>query len=141
MKEPRQSVARVLLGGLAASSVLLGVWALVAPQGFYDTFPGAGRHWVSVNGPFNEHFVRDFGALNLALASLLLVAAVRFQPTLVRTAAVAALLYGLPHFAYHLAHLDVYETLSDQIGNVVSLGLAVLAPLAVLFLARPAETS
>ena len=35
---------------------------------FYDDFPGLGRSWVAADGPYNEHLVRDVGALNLALA-------------------------------------------------------------------------
>jgi len=44
----------------------------------------------------------------------------------------------VPHLAYHLQHLDVYET-SDQVANVVTLGLAVVGPLAVLALVSRAR--
>jgi membrane protease YdiL (CAAX protease family) len=50
----------------------------------------------------------------------------------VRTAALASLLFAVPHLAYHATHLDVYET-SDQVANVVLLSIAVLLP-AVLVL-------
>jgi 2-alkyl-3-oxoalkanoate reductase len=128
-------LVRLLLGILAASSVLVGVWAEFFPRGFYDDFPGGGRHWVSADGPYNEHLIRDFGALNLALALVLIVAAVNLGPLLVRTAAAAALVYGLPHFVYHLRHLDVYDT-GDQMANVLALALAVVGPALVLWLVR-----
>ena len=135
----RVTIARVVLGLLAVSGLVLGLWALLDPQGFYDAFPGGGRAWVSADGPYNEHLLRDFGGLNLGLAFVLGAAALRFTPRLARIAAVAALLFAVPHLAYHLNHLDVYET-SDQVGNVVSLGMAVAGPLLVIgLLARGRE--
>lgn len=128
-----RTVARVVLGLLAFSSIQIGLWAVVAPRSFYEDFPGGGRQWVAPDGPFNEHFIRDFGGLNLALGLVLVVAAVQLSPTFVRTAAGAALLFAVPHLTYHLFHLDVYETV-DQIGNVVTLSLAVLGPLVLLAL-------
>ncbi|MBA2625764.1 MAG: hypothetical protein H0U89_09190 [Acidimicrobiia bacterium] len=127
---------RVLLGGLAVASATIGAWAQALPRSFYDDFPGFGRVWVALDGPYNEHLVRDVGGLNLALALLLAAAAVTVGPVLVRVAAGSALLYGAPHLVYHLAHLDLYDT-ADQVGNAVALGLGVVAPLAVLLLARP----
>ena len=34
-------------------SGVVGLWAAVAPHSFYDDFPGGGRHWVAVDGPFS----------------------------------------------------------------------------------------
>ncbi|MEY2475404.1 MAG: hypothetical protein QOG87_719 [Actinomycetota bacterium] len=128
-----QTVSRVILALLAFSALLVGVWAEFAPRSFYEDFPGGGRHWVSVDGPYNEHLVRDFGALNLALAFLLIVALVHLTPVLVRTAAIASLLYSVPHFVYHARHLDVYSS-SDKLANMVALGLAVGGPVVLLLL-------
>jgi hypothetical protein len=128
---PAITIMRLILAVLGVVSTELGIWATVAPQSFYDDFPGGGRHWISVNGPYNEHFIRDFGGLNLALALLLLVAAWKFTPTLVRTAAGAAVLFGLPHFVYHARHLSVFSG-SDKVVNITLLGLSVIGPLIVL---------
>jgi hypothetical protein len=125
------TVMRAVLALLGVVSAELGIWSTVAPRSFYDDFPGAGRHWISLNGPYNEHFIRDFGGLNLALALLLLVAAWKFTPTLVRTAAGAALLFGVPHFVYHARHASVFSG-SDKFVNITLLGLSVLGPLVVL---------
>jgi nucleoside-diphosphate-sugar epimerase len=126
--------ARLLLGALAAVSLIVGAWAQFAPRSFYDSFPGFGRVWVAADGPYNEHLVRDVGGLNLALALLLTVAAVRLSPVLVRTAAAGALVYGAPHLLYHLNHLGLYGT-GDRIANEVALALGVAAPVALLVLA------
>ncbi len=60
----------VLLAVIAIGYAGVGAWAALAPRSFYDDFPGGGRHWVAVDGPFNEHLVRDVGTLNLALAAV-----------------------------------------------------------------------
>lgn len=124
---------RVILGVLGLIALQLGVWATIAPRGFYDDFPGAGRTWVSVDGPYNEHFVRDFGGLNLALFVLTAVALWKLTPLLVRTAAVAWLVFSIPHLVYHARHLEPYGT-SDAIANMVALSLAVALPAALLLL-------
>lgn len=121
-------------GGLALLGLVglqVGVWATLAPRSFYDDFPGGGRTWVSADGPYNEHLVRDFGALNLALTAVVAVALVTRAPAAVRAAALAWLVYSLPHFVYHARHLEVYDT-SDKILNLVALGAAVLLSAAVL---------
>ncbi|MDQ1375195.1 MAG: hypothetical protein QOJ09_2533 [Actinomycetota bacterium] len=128
-----KTVSRVILALLAGTAVLLGLWAEFAPRSFFDDFPGGGRHWVSADGPYNEHLVRDFGALNLALAFVLVVAFVHMTPVLVRTAAIASLLFSVPHFVYHARHLGVYAS-SDKIANMVSLGLAIGGPVILLLL-------
>jgi len=56
---------------VAATPLVGGPWALMFPRAFYDHFPLPGKDWVSTLGPFNEDLVRDYGALNLALAVLL----------------------------------------------------------------------
>jgi hypothetical protein len=119
----REQFQRILLGILAAGAALVGFWAGFAPRSFYRDFPGTGHAWVSADGPFNEHLVRDVGWLNLALAVVALVAAVSLARAAVVAAASAAIVAGVPHLAYHVAHLDRFGT-ADQIGNVVSLSIA-----------------
>ena len=122
---------RAVLVYLSAAGLLVGCWAAFFPRSFYDDFPGFGRIWVAVDGPMNEHLVRDVGQASLALAAVSIVAAVTMQSLVVRTAALAWLINAVPHFVYHVRHLDNYGT-ADQVGNVVSLGLLVVLPLAVL---------
>ena len=133
----RNSAIRILLGILALSSLQLGVWATFWPHQFFRTFPGGGRTWVALNGPYNEHLVRDFGGLNLALGLFLVVAVVTMSVTIVRTASVGYLIFGVPHLVYHLRHLDVF-TSTDKAINAVILSLAVLSALGALLLSLPA---
>jgi len=137
----RDRVVRVVLVVWAAVSVQLGIWATFAPRSFYDDYPGFGREWVRVNGPYNEHFVRDFGALNLALAVVTIAALVTLSRPMVIAVAVAWLAWSVPHLVYHLRHLDVFST-GDKVVNVFLLGsLPVLAVVVlVLTIRRPART-
>jgi hypothetical protein len=103
---------------LAIPSIVIAAWSLISPRGFYDSFPGAGRHWVSALPPYNEHLLRDFGAANVTIALVLLGAALFMERRLVQVAVVAFFLGSLPHFIYHLTTTDHYST-SD---NIWSLG-------------------
>ena len=123
-----QGLIRTGLVLLAIPSVLIAVWSLASPRGFYRDFPGLGRHWVSALPPFNEHLLRDFGAANLTIALVLLGAAFFCERRLVQVAVVAFFVGALPHLIYHLTTSDHYST-SDNIwslgGFVVELLVAV----------------
>lgn len=127
-----RSVVRVALGLLALVGTQVGFWAAFAPRSFYDDFPGSGRAWVSVDGPYNEHLVRDVGALNLALAVVAIVAFVTLSRAAVLAAGGAWLAYGLPHLIYHLRHLDPLDG-GDQVAVPVSLALSVVVAALVLW--------
>ncbi len=120
---------RIGLWFLAAVQASVGGWALLAPQGFYDGFPAPGHHWVAMFPPFNEHLLRDFGSLNLALAVALAFAATDLP--LARAVLVSYLVFAVPHLVFHLGHLD-HMPVVDRVGNVVSLAFAAVLPIALL---------
>jgi hypothetical protein len=122
---------RIALGYLALVSVEIGVWAQFAPRSFYDHFPGLGRAWVAVNGPYNEHLVRDVGGLNLALAAVLIVAIITLSRPTIIAASVASLLYGIPHLVYHIANTDGLAT-SDIVISLGGLALFAVVPVALI---------
>jgi hypothetical protein len=119
-KATRGALALLSLVGLQ-----VGGWAALAPRSFYDDFPGGGRAWVAADGPYNEHLVRDFGDLNLALTVVTVIALWTMTPVVVRAAAMAWLVYSVPHLVYHARHIDVYDS-SDQLLNLSALGGAVV---------------
>ena len=124
---------RTGLALLAATQSVIGVWALFAPHAFYAAFPGAGHAWVALLPPFNEHLVRDVGALSLATAVLLTVAAVTADRLVSGTALAAYAAYALPHTLFHGLHLEEF-TLVDaaaQMGGFL-LQLVLLTGLAWL---------
>jgi nucleoside-diphosphate-sugar epimerase len=124
---------RVLLWLLALGQIGVGIQALFFPRSFYDDFP-LGRGWVAMDGPYNEHLIRDVGSLNLALVVLVLAALWVGTRTLARVAMVAWLVNAVPHFLYHLGHLSHDMSGGDKVGIVATLGFAVVAPIVVLVL-------
>jgi hypothetical protein len=91
-----------------------------------------------VDGPFNEHLVRDVGTLNLALAAVAIAALVRPGRYLVQVIAGATLVYAAPHFLYHLFHLDLFDA-SDKVLQTSSLAITVIAPALLLIHARATD--
>ena len=119
------SLQRSMLLILAATGAYTGPWASIRPRSFYDSFPGFGRVWVGVDGPYNEHLIRDVGATYTALMVLSLIAAVSLHPIAVALAGWTWLTFGTLHLAYHVPHLDEFNT-TDQVLNVVALGGSLL---------------
>lgn len=125
-----RAATRLVLGILAAVQATDGLYALFAPQSFYDDFP-AGRGWVEALPAYSEHLVRDVGALFLATAVILAAAAIWLERRLVLVALVSFLVFSVPHTIYHLFNLEGIST-GDAITEAVLLVLTVLAPLALL---------
>ena len=123
---------------LALAAAVPGLWALFAPESFFNDFPGAGTGWVQLLPPYNEHLIRDVGAFYLGYAVLLFAAAVIMDGRLTRVALCVWLVAAVPHFIFHLTHLDDFET-SDAIGLSVALGVVVVVPLFLLPLVRKAR--
>jgi 2-alkyl-3-oxoalkanoate reductase len=110
---------------LALTGFLVGFWAQFAPRSFYDAFPGGGFAWVSLDGPFNEHLVRDVGGLNLALA-LFAVISLGKPRVWASVFGLVSLVYQLPHVIYHVWHINSIPTTLEQILQTLTLTLAVL---------------
>ncbi|MFF8669511.1 hypothetical protein [Streptomyces sp. NPDC015242] len=117
---------RAALVLLALGQGLPGLWALCAPRSFYGEFPFPGLGWVTRFPPYNEHLVRDLGALSLGLTAVLVAAAVVPERNLARAAALGCLGFTVPHLIYHVAHLDRF-TAAHVAGQLVSQ----VAPIAV----------
>ena len=123
---------RLMLWLLAVSAFGVGVQAEFFPRSFYDDFP-SGRGWVAMDGRYNEHLIRDVGALNLALLVLTIGAIVVGSRAISRITAVSWLVYSVPHLVYHLRHLTMAMPGADKVGIAVSLSIPVLAAIVMLF--------
>ncbi len=128
---PERALQRVGLLLLGVHGIVVGAWAAFAPRSFFDDFPGLGQQWVAPDGVFNEHLVRDVGELTLALALVALVAVVWTTPVLVRVAAAASLVDGVPHLVYHLRHLDPLAP-DARVASISALALGPLVAVALL---------
>jgi len=140
MSAARALWLRIGLAYLAANAALVGFWATFAPRSFYDDFPALGRHWVSPDGPYNQHLVRDVGELNLAMLVVVALAAFTLSRPLVRAALAATVVNGTLHLAYHVGHRDMFPT-GDQVGILVSLVLAPLVAVVLLVAARDSSAA
>lgn len=136
----RNRTKQVTSAILAVTAGYVGAWAELAPRSFYDSFPGFGHHWVSAAGPYNEHLVRDVGGLYLALLLVSLWAVVRSRGEIFALAGCAWLVFSVPHFAFHLVHLDGFDA-ADKTGNVVSLGGTIVLAALLLLPGRTGERS
>jgi len=124
MRSPRS--ARVALGYLFVSALVIGLTAAVVPRTFYDDFPFV-AHWVELLPPYNEHLVTDVGGLYLGFAVLFAWAAWTLDRTLVRAVCVAWLLSAGIHLLYHAGHLAGFGT-TDAIAELVTLALLLVPP-------------
>ncbi len=126
---------KLLLAWFAFFGLTAGAWQQFAPRSFYDDFPGWGRHWVSPDGPYNEHLLRDVGQGNLAFGVVALVALVSGSVWLARATGLAAVIANVPHQIYHQHHLETLPTMSDQILQSATLGAVTVAATALALLA------
>jgi len=134
---------RGVLAFLAIGPLIAGIWAVIDPLGWYKNFPGLGRHWILVEGPFDRHLVIDSGAGFLAVGVLALVAMVWAKREVIQVALVAYLFNVVPHFVYHLIHRAGGLSTTDRLLSVGNLGVE--AALAVITLivtsSRPFSSS
>lgn len=90
---------RAGVGFLAATQVIVGVWALLFPTRFF-ALPVVG-----MDTSYNGHLMRDYGAMSLASAVVLTAAAVHGEKWLIRVALIMYLTWAVPHFLVHLTML------------------------------------
>jgi len=130
---------RRLHAAAAALSALLacfvGVWAYFFPQSFYDSFPGVLGSWVSVDGPFNEHLIRDVGAMYLALGGASIGSLIWRSELAFRILGIAWTIFGVLHFAYHALHLS-HMPMLDAVGEMIALGVSLLLGIVLLIPTR-----
>ena len=120
---------------LGVPQFLIGAWALISPHGWFDTFPGAGHHWLPAYGPYNAHLATDVGATFVAIGLILGLAALWLERRVVQLALVGYLAYAIPHVIYHLAN-DHDLGGGDQVANGITLVLSVVLALVLLSLTR-----
>lgn len=125
---------RLLLIYLIFANGIPGLWALLFPGNFYNSFPhlGFGLHWIDNMGPFNDHFIRDVGAFFCALASLSIYTLSRFEEGTIRLTAYGNIVFSLPHLIYHIVMINMFVTMTDKILGIGSLIMAVVIPVLIL---------
>ncbi|WEK61338.1 MAG: hypothetical protein P0Y60_00850 [Candidatus Microbacterium colombiense] len=129
---------RLHIIALAVSTGLglfVGGWAYFAAASFYASFPGVLGSWVSVDGPFNEHLIRDVGAMYLALAAASIGGLIWRSTAVFRILGIAWTVFGLLHFLYHATHLH-HMPVSDAVGEMIALGVSLALGVVLLIPGR-----
>jgi hypothetical protein len=126
----RTDIARWSLIAIAVLMAPAGLQAAFAPRNFFEEFP-LGRGWIAAgDAVYDEHLVRDVGALLLALIVATVWCALRREA--MAAVAVAWLVQGVLHLGYHVGHLDGLGA-TDKTGLVVSLVLVPVLALVALW--------
>jgi hypothetical protein len=104
-RTPGDTIARVLVGICAAFLLASGLFALLAPEAFFQL--------AAVYPPYNRHFIHDIGAFMLGLGAGLALALVLSDALLVALGATA---FGaVAHFASHLADRELGGLPTDPV--------------------------
>lgn len=125
------NVLRAGIGFLAVIQVGVGFWALFLPASFFSL------EVVGMGMAYNEHLMRDYGAMTLASAVVLGAATVltgRTGRTLSIVALTMYLTWAVPHFVIHLMMLHHLAPMTGAL-LLTALGLAVTLSAALLVLA------
>lgn len=87
---------------LAAPQLVIGLWAMLAPENWFTSFPGPGPALIAGEPPFNTHLVSDVGAAFFATAVGLLLAAYWGTSRVVKLSLAVLVGFTAPHVAYHV---------------------------------------
>lgn len=129
---------RVGLALLAVPQLITGLWAVLAPENWFDKFPGADPRLVAGEPPYNAHLASDAGAGFLATGLILAIAIAWPQRNLILTALAGFLAFSLPHFLYHAFNPAPGLSASEDVTNAVTLafGLVIAVVLVVVTVGR-----
>lgn len=116
---------------LAVPQLVIGVWAVLAPRNWFETFPGIDPRLVAAEPPYNAHLATDAGAGFLATGLALAVAALWGQRAAIQIALLAYGAFAVPHLLYHGASPAPGLTGGEDLFNVAV--LATGPALAALF--------
>ncbi|MBA2280373.1 MAG: hypothetical protein H0W25_03930 [Acidimicrobiia bacterium] len=98
-------VARWVRLGVAVAmgvpQLVIGLWALVAPERWFLSFPGFDPRLVAAEPPYNEHLARDVGAGFFATGVVLIVAAAWANRAAIQIALLGFAAFTVPHVTYH----------------------------------------
>jgi len=131
---------RVALVVLGLPNAAAGLWAALAPESWYDSFPGWAPRLVAAEPPYNAHLATDAGAGLLASGVVLLVAAWLADRRSAQLALVAFAAFAIPHAGYHVLNPAPGLTSAQDLQNAVLLvSTAVVA--AVLFVAASRDSA
>lgn len=114
---------------LAAPNLLNGLFAVVAPRSWFDTFS------VGDLGGYNDHLVRDVGEAFIATSVVLLLAALWLERRVIYLAITGWLVFNVPHLINHVIERDALS-MSDYAGVLAILSFNVALAVALLMITK-----
>ena len=133
---PVATWVRIALVALGLPNAAAGLWAVAAPESWYERFPGWDPRLVAAEPPYNAHLATDAGAGLLASGAVLLVAAWLADRRSVRFGVVAFLVFAVPHTTWHALNESPGLTASQDVQNVATLVVSVVGGIVVLVASR-----
>ena len=125
---------------LALPNLVIGTWAMAAPDRWFDTFPGFDPRLVAADPPFNEHLATDAGAGFFATGLALAVAAIWGRRSGLLIGLVAYAGFTVPHVLFHAFNPAPGLTGSEDVVNVVVLASSLVFAAVIAWGAlRPAD--
>ncbi|HVM08360.1 MAG TPA: hypothetical protein VM345_07860 [Acidimicrobiales bacterium] len=94
--------ARVVAGIGGVALVVFGVWAMIAPESFFEE--------LAQFEPYNQHFIQDIGAFQIGLGAVLLLALMRPSGGALGVALVGVGIGAAAHVASHAVGTDLGGT-------------------------------
>ncbi len=129
---PVATWVRLALVAIGVPNAAAGLWAVLAPSGWYDDFPGWDPRLVAAEPPYNEHLVTDAGAGLLASGFVLLAAAWLADRRSVRFGVVAFLVFAVPHTLWHATNESPGLTSAEDARNVATLVFSLVVGIVLL---------
>lgn len=123
---------RVALVALGVPNAVAGLWAVAAPEHWFEHFPGWDPRLVAAEPPFNAHLAGDAGAGLLASGVVLLGAAWLADRRSVLLGIVASAAFTVPHALYHTLNPAPGLSSSQDVQNA---GLLIAAVVVTVVLA------
>ena len=128
---------------LAVPNLVAGLWGMVAPERWFDNFPGWAPRLVAAFPPYNEHLAVDAASGLFASGAAAAIALCWRRRQVVIVAMAVFLAFALPHAIFHLTHpADALNSREDAV-NTLSLWAEVAIATAVFATAirvRPAPS-
>lgn len=109
---------RAVAVGAGVFFLAFGLWAMVAPQSFFDA--------VARFEPYNQHFVQDIGAFQIGFGAVLILSVIGATGGALPVALVGAGIGSGAHLVSHLVGLDLGGTPETDIPFFAAVTLLLL---------------
>ena len=111
---------------IGAPQLLIGLWAVLRPEHWFDSFPGFDPRLVAASPPYNEHLASDAGAGFLATGVVVLAAVLWDRRDAVLMALLAYVAFTVPHVAHHALRAEDSLTGAQNAMQLVMLSSGVV---------------